>query len=84
MDLKNAIDQCPEIYQDIIIDGKLVKEGVRACRKRAEMILSVVEDNDSVLDIGANFAYFGHRILEEKKRPGAIGLSRTSRAACAS
>lgn len=76
MNLEEAIAKCPEIYQDIIVDGELIKQGRRLCRNRAEMILDVVEDKDSVLDIGANFAYFGHRILSEKKQCTYLGIER--------
>jgi len=76
MKLEEAIEKCPEIYQDIIVDGKMVRQGRRLCRERAEMILDVVEDKDSVLDIGANFAYFGHRILSEKKQCTYLGVER--------
>ncbi len=76
MDLSKAIEMCPEIYQNIVVDSKMIHEGHRTCEDRARVILKTVEDGDSILDIGANFAYFGHRILSEKKKCCYLGIER--------
>ncbi len=76
MNLSEAIENCSEIYQNIIIDGMLIRKGKRTCEDRAKVILDTVEDKDSVLDIGANFGYFGHKILSEKKKCCYLGIER--------
>ena len=40
------------------------------------MILQHIEDGESVLDMGANFSYFGQRILSEKKNCCYLGIER--------
>jgi len=55
------------IYQDIWLNGKLIKQGIRECASRYEIIYNHCRDNKpkSVLDIGANMSYFGLRLIED-------------------
>ena len=40
------------------------------------MIMKCIDDGESVLDMGANFSYFGQRILTEKKDCCYLGIER--------
>lgn len=55
----------PEIYQDILINGAIVKEGVKNCDKREPYIddlLNKYERPFTVLDIGSSQGYFSIKI----------------------
>lgn len=55
------------IYQDLWINGKLVKKGIRDCASRYDVIYEYCKTIkvNSVLDIGANMSYFGLRLIED-------------------
>lgn len=58
----------PELYQDVLICGQVVKKGVRECNDRYEAIKPVLKNlpkNFKSLDIGASQGYFTFRIAEE-------------------
>lgn len=58
----------PEIYQDVFIQGKVVKKGVRSCEDRYEAIRPVLEtlpQGFKSLDIGASQGYFSFRFAYE-------------------
>ena len=58
----------PEIYQDVLIKGKVVKKGVRACADRYEAIQEVLRylpRGFKALDIGASQGYFSFRMAED-------------------
>ena len=57
-----------EIYQDIVIDGVTIKEGVRDCEIRYPNIKKILDQYQrpfTVLDIGASEGYFSLRIARE-------------------
>ena len=57
-----------EQYQDIIINGDVVKRGVRECAARYEAIKPVLDKYKrpiTVLDIGASQGYFSLRIAQD-------------------
>jgi 2-polyprenyl-3-methyl-5-hydroxy-6-metoxy-1,4-benzoquinol methylase len=58
------------MYQDIWINGKLIKKGERNCEDRYNIIKEFCKNNYeknkfSVCDIGANMCYFGIRLTED-------------------
>ncbi len=58
----------PELYQDVIIQGEVVKKGVRECNDRYEAIREVLETlpkSFKSLDIGASQGYFSFRMADE-------------------
>lgn len=60
----------PEIYQDIVINGKTVQKGVRSCIDRYEAIkpmLNSLPKNAKTLDIGASQGFFSFKMAEEYK-----------------
>lgn len=60
----------PEVYQDILVNGEVVHEGVRKCSDRYAAIRPVLETLPSgfkSLDIGASQGYFSFRMSEEYK-----------------
>lgn len=66
-------------YQDRWIRGHLLEEGQRGCPERYLLIRSVVEKYTrpvTVLDLGANLGYFGHRLAHDF---GAISVMIESR-----
>jgi len=57
-----------EVYQDIIVDGVTIKEGVKDCIIRYPNIKNILDNYKrpfTVLDIGASEGYFSLRIASE-------------------
>lgn len=57
-----------EYYQDVWLNGKCVKKGIRDCETRYKIIkkeLDKLRRPFRVLDIGSNMGYFGIRIKED-------------------
>ncbi|MHB1038176.1 MAG: class I SAM-dependent methyltransferase, partial [Pirellulales bacterium] len=52
------------VYQDVVLDGRVVKPGVRDCEERWRLIEPHFPRAGSVLDVGSNFGWFGLRICE--------------------
>ncbi len=58
----------PELYQDVLIQGEVVKPGVRKCQDRYEAIqevLKTLSQSFKTLDIGASQGYFSFRMADE-------------------
>lgn len=55
------------IYQDLWLNGKLLKRGNRECASRYKVIHDFCLNNKpmNILDIGANMCYFGIRLIED-------------------
>lgn len=51
-------------YQDIIIDGRVVVKGYRDCSQRWKIIRPYLKNQQTVLDIGSHYGYFGMRIAK--------------------
>ncbi len=74
-DQKAAIEQFlsvvrKEVYQDILVDGVTIKEGVKDCEIRWPAIKKILDQYErpfTVLDIGASEGYFSLRIATEYK-----------------
>lgn len=57
-----------ELYQDIVVNGEVVKKGKRSCDDRYEYIKSLITIQErpfTVLDIGANFGYYSIRLAQD-------------------
>ena len=52
------------VYQDVIVGGETVVEGVRDCRGRWEAIAPHLPRSGSILDVGSNFGWFGLKLCE--------------------
>ena len=69
MNLQAFLNSQPtEIYQDVLVDGRVAYEGVRDCESRYALIRPVLEKYRrpfTVLDLGANLGYFGLSILRD-------------------
>ncbi|MBL9122337.1 MAG: class I SAM-dependent methyltransferase [Planctomycetaceae bacterium] len=52
------------VYQDVLWEGRVIRQGVRDCRERWELISPHVPQKAAVLDIGSNFGWFGLKICE--------------------
>jgi len=66
-DLK-FLDEGIEVYQDVIINGELVRRGVRECAGRytaIQGILNMYKRPFTVFDIGAHLGYFGLSIVHD-------------------
>jgi hypothetical protein len=60
--------QLPEIYQDVLIKGEVIHQGVRSCADRYEAIKSILATlpkGFKVLDLGASQGYFSFRMADE-------------------
>jgi len=57
--INKLIDELPEIYQPIYLQGELIREGVRQNDwERLEVIKKLIKPGQTVLDIGSNVGFF--------------------------
>jgi len=68
--LRACIDDfsLPELYQDVLIRGRVVRQGVRSCSDRylaIKPVLDTLPKDFKSLDIGASQGYFSFRMAEE-------------------
>jgi len=56
-----------DIYQDILVGGKVVYPGWRDCKSRWNAIKPHIQPGSIVMDLGSNAGYFSQRIAEEIK-----------------
>ena len=57
--LEELIDRLPEVYQSIYLQGKLIREGVRANDfERLEVIKNYIKPKQTILDVGSNVGFF--------------------------
>lgn len=61
------------VYQDVVIDGRVVRRGQRDCEARWALIEPDLPAAGVLLDVGSNFGWFGLRAAAT--RPGMIVLS---------
>ena len=61
-------------YQDIEVDGKLLKKGKRECTNRWEIIKKHIRPNSSVIDIGSFHGFFGIKICREIKDTTVLSI----------
>jgi hypothetical protein len=61
-------------YQDIEINGSIVKKGKRECENRWEMIKKHIKPNYSVIDIGSFHGYFGIKICREIENTSVLSI----------
>lgn len=62
--------ELPELYQDVIIQGNIVHNGVRECSNRYDALKPILETlprGFKSLDIGASQGYFSFRMAEDYK-----------------
>lgn len=60
----------PDTYQDILVDGNVIKEGVKDCEVRYPNIKQIADKYKrpfTVLDIGASEGYFSIKMAQEYK-----------------
>lgn len=65
----------PEVYQDILVDGKIIKEGVKDCEIRYPHIKAILDSYKrpfTVLDLGASEGYFSLRIAADYKDSACV------------
>jgi len=62
------------VYQDVVLDGRTVRSGVRDCAMRWEAIAPHLPKTGALLDIGANFAWFCLRWCAEGEERVAVAL----------
>ena len=63
-----------EIYNDIIIDGKVVLKGVRESKCRLDAILKVIPAKPIILDVGCHTGYFTTEIARHNKWGIIVGM----------
>lgn len=57
------------VYQNVVIGGQVVRQGVRSCEDRWRLIEPhISHDARAVLDVGSNFGWFGLRICDRFPR----------------
>ncbi len=57
------------VYQDVVLDGRVVQKGVRSCEDRWRLIEPhLPSTTQAVLDVGSNFGWFGLRLCEHLPR----------------
>jgi 2-polyprenyl-3-methyl-5-hydroxy-6-metoxy-1,4-benzoquinol methylase len=63
-----------EIYNDIIVDGKVLIKGARESRSRFEAINSVIPKEASVLDLGCHLGYFTIQLAYKGRDRIIVGM----------
>lgn len=63
--MKDLINKLPEIYQDIVFNGKLLAKGRRECQKRWDIIKGSINPHDVIMDLGSATGYFAQKIAHE-------------------
>jgi hypothetical protein len=61
-------------YQDIEINGSVVKKGKRECVNRWEMIKKHIKPNCSIIDVGSFHGYFGIKICREIENTSVLSI----------
>ncbi|MCF7852612.1 MAG: hypothetical protein K9M07_05165 [Simkaniaceae bacterium] len=64
----DLINEMPEIYQDILVNNKVIKKGIRSSEDRYNAIRKVLGSlpkNFKALDLGASQGYFSFRMANE-------------------
>jgi hypothetical protein len=62
------------VYQDVVLDGRTARTGVRDCASRWNAISPHLPADGALLDIGANFAWFCLRWCAEGSERTAVAL----------
>jgi hypothetical protein len=62
------------VYQDVVLDGRTARTGVRDCAARWAAIAPHLPARGALLDIGANFAWFCLRWCAEGRNRTAVAL----------
>ena len=61
-------------YQDIVLNGELLRDGQRQCQERLDMILDVLPENATVLDVGSYSGYFCTELAMRRPDVLAVGI----------
>lgn len=61
------------VYQDVLLAGRVAHRGERDCSRRWQLIDSYLPRTGAILDIGANFGWFGLNIVQS--RPQCLVVS---------
>lgn len=65
LDANRFIPQDLSVYQQVVIDGHVVRQGVRACEDRWQLIEPhLLSETHAILDVGSNFGWFGLRACQ--------------------
>jgi SAM-dependent methyltransferase len=56
------------VYQDVVLDGRTVRQGTRDCPGRWSLIAPHLAGCATLLDVGSNFGWFGLRACREWPR----------------
>lgn len=68
-------------YQDIVVDGVALRRGVRDCEGRWRQIEPHLPTCGTLLDVGANFAWFAQRWCEGGAERSAVAIEADLRSA---
>jgi hypothetical protein len=60
------------VYQDVVVAGEVARPGVRDCESRWQAIAPYLPERGTLLDVGANFAWFCLRWCSEGSERTAI------------
>lgn len=63
-----------ELYNDIVVDGKVVVKGVRESCSRLDTIDAVIPPNATVIDIGCHLGFFTIQLASRKKDRLVVGM----------
>jgi len=66
-------------YQNIEVNGTLLKKGLRECDERWKMIKPYIKSNSTVIDIGSFHGYFGIKICREIKNTTVLSIESNRR-----
>lgn len=63
-----------EIYNDIMVDGKVLIKGARECSSRFNAIHKAVSENAAILDVGCHLGHFTIQLAYEERGRVVVGM----------
>lgn len=63
-----------EIYNDIMVDGKVLKKGARECGSRLDAINNMAPKNATILDVGCHLGHFTIQLAHNERGRVVVGM----------
>lgn len=60
----DKIKSLPELYQNVEVNDKLIRKGVRDCQGRWDLIKEYISPHDVIIDIGSYAGWFSQKIAK--------------------
>ena len=63
-----------EIYNDVMVDGKVLIKGARECHSRLDAIHNAVPENAAILDVGCHLGHFTIQLAYKERGRVVVGM----------